>query len=155
MPQWNMHLLRAWPFCKEKSSLQSKLELSTCERILCRWRKVTPQRTNCADCVIRRETLIDYIHAHIRALIKFRQSQVSADKATNRPSWEPKIVTVTTELHHRQAAAGCWESWHRHTLDKNWSFIGSVGNWIPCKHNQTSRRYQSVLFEVSIGIPRM
>ena len=24
---------------------------------------------------------------------------------------------------------------HTHTLDKNWSFIGSVGNWIPCKQN--------------------
>ena len=24
---------------------------------------------------------------------------------------------------------------YAHTLDKNWSFIGSVGNWIPCKQN--------------------
>ena len=30
---------------------------------------------------------------------------------------------------------------HTHTLDKNWSIVGSVGNWIPCKHNQTSLRY--------------
>ena len=27
-----------------------------------------------------------------------------------------------------------------HTLDKKWSFIGSVGNWIPYMHNQTSPR---------------
>ena len=24
---------------------------------------------------------------------------------------------------------------HTHTLDKKWSIIGSVGNWIPCKQN--------------------
>ena len=30
---------------------------------------------------------------------------------------------------------------HTHTLDKNWSIIGSVGNWIPCMQNQTSPRY--------------
>ena len=45
------------------------------QRILYHWRKVIPQRTNCADSVIRSETLIDYIHAHMRALIGFRQPQ--------------------------------------------------------------------------------
>ena len=44
---------------------------------------------------------------------------------------------------------------HSHTLDKKWSIIGSVGNWIPSMQNQTSLRYLGVLFEVIIGIPRM
>ena len=44
---------------------------------------------------------------------------------------------------------------HTHTLDKKWSIVGSVGNWIPCMQNQISPRYQGVLFEVIIGIPKM
>ena len=38
-----------------------------------------------------------------------------------------------------------------HTLDKKWSFIGSVGNWIPYMHNQTRPRTKGALYEVFIG----
>ena len=38
-----------------------------------------------------------------------------------------------------------------HTLDRNWSFIGSVGNWIPYMQNQTRLRTEGVLYEVFIG----
>ena len=84
-----------------------------------------------------------------------------------RGTWrhQPSFCVASVALGdiHFRFAWQAWHFWHTtlshahlcHTLDKKWSFIGSVGNWIPCKHNQTSRRYQGVLFEVSIGIPRM
>ena len=40
---------------------------------------------------------------------------------------------------------------HTHTLDKKWSFIGSVGNWIPYMQNQTRPRTKGVRYEVFIG----
>ena len=69
------------------------------QRILYHWRKVIPQRTNCADFVIRSETLIDYIHAHIRALIGFRQpqpteQQTDPHESQNLSLWPRNSITV-------------------------------------------------------------
>ena len=39
------------------------------------------------------------------------------------------------------------------TLDKNWSFIGSGGNWIPCMQNQTRPRTKESLMKYPSEIP--
>ena len=56
-------------------------------------------------------------------------STASADKATNKPSREPKFVMVTMELHYRQAAAGCWESWDTHS---RWWYRETIAVWPEC-----------------------
>ena len=69
------------------------------QRILYHWRKVIPQRTNCADFVIRCETLIDYMHAHIEALNGFRQpqptkQQTNPHESQNLSWWPWSSITV-------------------------------------------------------------
>ena len=61
-------------------------------------------------------------------------STASADRATNRPSWEPKFVTVTTELHYRQATAGCQESWDSHS---RWWHRETIAVWPKCSEAAT------------------
>ena len=69
-----------------------------------------PQRTNCADFVIRREALIGYIHANIRALVGFRQSQQTEQQtdpheSQNLPLWPRSSVTVKPQQVAEEAEA--------------------------------------------------
>ena len=104
-PEWNtpwpalgsllLHPLHAWPEWQEKSMLHSKLELSTCERILYHRRKVIPQRTNCA-------TMWNFniLYTHdIHALDGFRQppptkQQTNPHESQNLSGWPRNSTTV-------------------------------------------------------------
>ena len=90
------------------------------QRILYHWRKVIPQRTNCADSVIRSETLIDYIHAHMRALIGFRQpqpteQQTDPHESQNLLRWPRNSITVKLQQVAEKAETHTrW--WYRETI---------------------------------------
>ena len=68
------------------------------------------------------------------------------------PSCYCKAVWYWSQHHFRRRWTGIKCNTHTHTLDKKWSFIGSVGNWIPYMHNPTRPRTKGVLYEVIIEI---
>ena len=128
-----LHPLRAWPDCQEKSTLQSKLELSTCNAysIIDAWQGHTTTNQLCWFC----DTKWNFNRLHTRPhSCSHWISTASADRATNRPSWEPKFVPVTTELHYRQATAGCHESWDSHS---RWWYRETIAVWPECSEAAT------------------
>ena len=112
-----------------------------CERILYHWRKVIPQRTNCADFVILCETLIDCIHAHIHALNGFRQlqpteQQTDPHESQNLSRWPWSSITLKPQQVAEKAET------HTHvilTLMVSWNH--SSLTWM---QGQTQRRQKKI-----------
>ena len=75
-------------------------------------------------------------------------STASADRATNRPSWEPKFVAVTTELHYRQATAGCWESWDTHS---RWWYRETIAVCPECSEAATKIHQKVVNNDINLN----
>ena len=102
--------------------------------------------------------------AHVQVFNQRHQRGETRNKAScfNLLKWIPQVKSVNSEVRSVSSLPTGFPQmgpWHHVgatmeiTLDKNWSFIGSGGNWIPCMQNQTRPRTKESLMKYPSEIP--